>query len=47
MVVFDDGLYGQTGRDVKGIQELTLLLLREVFGVTDVSRVKITLVPEG
>ena len=34
-MVLDDGLYGQAGRDAEANCELTVDLLREVFGVTD------------
>ena len=46
-MVLDDGLYAQTGRSAAENRDLTIALLREIFGVTDLRRVEITLEPEG
>jgi len=46
-MVFDDGLFAQTGRNAQQNRDLTVELLRNVFSVTDLKRIEITLEPDG
>ena len=46
-MILDDGLYAQTGRDAPKNRDLTIALLSEIFGVTDLSLVEITLESNG
>ncbi len=47
LMILDDGLYAQTGRDASKSRDLTIALLRDIFGLTDLNRVDITLEPDG
>jgi hypothetical protein len=46
-VILDDGLYAQAGRDAPRLRDLTLELLRDIFGVQSVAHVGIVLQPNG
>ena len=47
MVIAEDGLYAQCGRDTKVVAELTAVLLQRVFQMPDVLHVAVTLELDG
>jgi hypothetical protein len=47
MCIADDGLYAQCGRDVETVADLTAVLLDQVFQLSDVGSIKVTLRRDG